>query len=101
MWENIEEYIKVSDLKQRVVYKVYARNFEYAVWDGVKYFIGVRYKFGSEYLSGEIHWDLDESYGTCKPEKVVCDVPDHIEVSIHSNELKEFLKGVKSENRQT
>lgn len=95
MWENIENYLKVSELETRKVYKVYARNFEYAVWDGIKYFIGVRNKFGSEYLSGEIHWDLDTSFGTCKPEKVFCDVPSNIEISYESKELFKFLKGLK------
>jgi hypothetical protein len=99
MWENVENYLKVPELETGKVYKVFARNFEYAVWDGVKYFIGVRNKFGSKYLSGEIHWDLDESFGTCKPEKIVCDVPPDIEITYTSKDLFNFLEGIKDDKR--
>ncbi len=69
--------IPISELKVRGVYKVKARNFHLAVWDGED-FLGVRYKFGGCYIDGELHWDCGNNNGTCKPEEYLCDLPPEI-----------------------
>ena len=75
--------IELQNLVIRNVYKVDARNFSVAVWQG-KHFIGIRYKFGSVFLSHEYHWDSDPHFGTCKPlEDTGIVVPEEIELECH------------------
>ena len=58
--------IPVADLIIGGVYLVKARNFSLGMWNG-REFIGPRFKFGDTFLDTEIHWDLDERYGTAQP----------------------------------
>lgn len=65
-------YIKREALKIGAKYKVDARNFEEATWNGTE-FIGLRTKFGCTFEDGELHYDDDPHYGTCKPIKLIED----------------------------
>lgn len=72
--------IELNNLVVRNLYKVDARNFSLAVWTG-EYFIGIRQKFNSTFLSTEYHWDTDPNFGTCKPlEDTGLSVPKDIEL---------------------
>jgi len=92
MWERIQNYLKVEELEKGKIYTVWARNFSVGVWDGEKSFLGIRYKFGSVFLDEETHWDLDSTFGTCKPEKEIGELAEAVEVKRGSKELFEILK---------
>jgi hypothetical protein len=64
------KYIKVKDLILGRKYKVDARNFSEATWNGSG-FIGLRTKFGSTFEDEELHYDDDPHYGTCKPLEII------------------------------
>lgn len=61
------EYLKIEECKQRKIYRLQSRNLAYGVFDGKNGFIGIRSKFGHEYLFTEYHYDADPHYGTVRP----------------------------------
>ncbi len=58
--------IPKDELEIGEAYKVQARNFTTAIWDG-KLFQGVRYKMGNHFIDSEDHWDDDIRNGTVRP----------------------------------
>jgi hypothetical protein len=61
-------YLKVEELKPCYLYRIKARNGTVGLWNPTKgQFTLSRYKFGDNYTFGEVHWDLDTSFGTVKP----------------------------------
>ena len=56
--------IPLKECLPRHLYRVIARNFDLAVYNGDTGFIGVREKFGNRYLDTEY---CDEGYGTVTP----------------------------------
>lgn len=91
MWEEIEEYLKPEELTKHKIYEVCARNFSIGVWNGQDKILGIRQKFTFVYVDAETHWDLDDTFGTCKPIKEIGEVPDTIRVDDCNNELFDFL----------
>jgi hypothetical protein len=83
-------YIKLSDCKDGYLYKIHARNFSYGVFlhDG---FIGIRNKFGEDYLFMEYHWDFGEPFGTVKPKQELFQLPSNIYIDEDSKELFDYL----------
>jgi hypothetical protein len=72
MRNGITEYIAKKDLIPGRRYKVAARNFAEATWDGEReLFVGLRHKFGATFLDTELHWDDDPNYGTVKPLELI------------------------------
>lgn len=70
--EHIEKWIPVEECIHGGFYKIHGRNFDYGVFVNNETahnnaFIGMRYKFGDTYLAKELHWDVDDHYGTAKP----------------------------------
>ena len=66
--EKEKTYLKVEKLKPGYLYRIKARNGTVGIWDPDKgEFVLSRYKFGSNFTFGEIHWDLSDSFGTAKP----------------------------------
>lgn len=63
------EYFPLAKCEHGRLYRLFARNFGLGVYDADSLgFIGVRQKFGHEYLFTEYHWDLGASRcGTVKP----------------------------------
>jgi hypothetical protein len=49
--------------------------------ENTKGFIGIREKFGHEYLSTEYHWDTGSPFGTAKPVELLDQVPDRVQVT--------------------
>jgi hypothetical protein len=47
-------------------YRVHARNFSIATWNG-EAFVGTRTKFGMTFEDTEFHWDDGPPHGTVKP----------------------------------
>lgn len=64
--------IQIADLKPGYLYRLKARNPELQGGKGA--FIGIRTKFGNQYLDRELHYDADPHYGTATPteELAVC-----------------------------
>jgi hypothetical protein len=61
--------IPLEDCKHGYVYKIHSRNLLLGVFDsGKKGFVGIREKFGHEYLFCEYHRDTGAPYGTVSPE---------------------------------
>jgi hypothetical protein len=60
------EYLKRDELEVGATYKVEARNFYEAVWNG-SVFKGTRVKFGDRFGAVEYHWDDGVPNGTVKP----------------------------------
>lgn len=59
------------------VYKLECRNLSFGVWDGVSGFIGVRTKFGSQFLDTEDHWNINQ--GTVRgAEDTGIDIPSEV-----------------------
>jgi hypothetical protein len=74
--------IPIDQCVVRGVYVVDARNFHLGVFNidhERPNFIGLRTKFDSTYLFGELHYDFDPHFGTCKPLKLVEMLPEGIE----------------------
>lgn len=62
------DYLKVDELKEGYLYRIKARNGTVGVWHSNKSeFLLSRYKFGHNFLFGELHWDIDKRFGTVKP----------------------------------
>jgi hypothetical protein len=55
---------KMEELIKGRIYKLECRNLLCGVWNGVNAFIGIRHKWGDEFLDTEYHWDFDDHYGT-------------------------------------
>ena len=68
-----KDYIKVPDLIVGARYRVIARNFDEATWDGIV-FKGMRHKFGKTFEDTELHYDACEHYGTCQPIELLEDL---------------------------
>jgi hypothetical protein len=91
-----DEYLKIDDCIHGSLYKIDARNFSLGVYSKIKQgFVGIRYKFGSEYLSIEFHWDTGTPYGTAKPLEYIEECPH--EVSDGNKDLFEWLKEKREE----
>ena len=66
----VKDYIGLDGLVIGARYKVIARNFNEATWDGVG-FKGVRHKFGQTFEDTELHYDTCARYGTCQPIEII------------------------------
>ena len=67
-----DNYIKIPEMKDGMIYRVIGRNYSVAMWnEESKRFYGIREKWGDEYISGELHWDADPNYGTVRPMKEI------------------------------
>lgn len=62
------KYLPVDRLIEGGFYRILARNANVGVWLPQKEGFSIaREKFGEVYLFTEIHWDVNEFYGTVKP----------------------------------
>jgi hypothetical protein len=73
--------IPLQDCEDRFAYKIYSRNLIFGVFN-VKNsgFIGIREKFGEEYLFTEYHYDTGSPFGTVTPKEKLIKAPDDIEL---------------------
>ena len=73
------EYLKIEDCKHRWLYKLDSRNLSHGVYNEAdKSFIGIRHKFGSNFLDSEYHYDTGAPHGTAMPLEVICELPAEI-----------------------
>jgi hypothetical protein len=74
-------YIPLSACKHGFLYRLNARNLIQGVFnENTNGFIGIREKFGDEYLFTEYHWDTGAPFGTVKPIELLEQVQDGIPV---------------------
>lgn len=66
--ENAREPIPLAALELGQAYEVDGRNISIGIWDG-RAFHGIRHKFGDYFIDSEIHYDLDDKYGTAQAMK--------------------------------
>ena len=81
-----KKMIPIDECKKNYVYKVMARNFQVAIFDGIGGFIGIRRKFGDRYLAVEYHWDLK---GTVHPIEEIGVYEE--EIDFYDHRMFEFL----------
>ncbi len=80
------------------LYRVRARNFRIGVWTG-EGFLGIRNKWGSEFLDTEYHWD---SNGTVRPLEALPEtVPDGIAIEGRNPDLFRWLKAMRDKYEAT
>lgn len=72
------DYIPLTQCIKGTIYKIWSRNLRIGVYDGKGGFIGIREKFGYEYLFTEYHFDTSIPYGTVKPKEVIKELPGWI-----------------------
>lgn len=88
-----QRYIPLRQCVHRSVYRIYSRNLSVGVFNRyLSGFEGIRTKYGERFLFIENHWDTGAPFGTVKPIKQVCRLPDNIVFG--SNELFRFLAGI-------
>lgn len=69
-FERLEKtkHIRLEDCKHSYLYRIYSRNLSFGVFHKKSSgFIGIREKFGYEYLFTEYHFDTGAPYGTVHP----------------------------------
>lgn len=73
--------IPLQDCEDRFAYKISSRNLIFGVFN-VKNsgFIGIREKFGEEYLFTEYHYDTGSPFGTVIPKEKLIKLPDDIKL---------------------
>ena len=73
----MDEYIPLEDCQDGFLYEIKARNFSFGVFCAkTKGFIGIRNKFGNEFLDEEFHWDTGAPFGTAKPIRMIKECPE-------------------------
>ena len=92
--QRSENYLKISELKDKHSYKIYARNAYVGIWiDDDKSFLISRYKIGpTPYLFREYHWDIGEPLGTVKPIQIIEKCPFEIKKNYDKKEEEELLQ---------
>lgn len=76
-----KSWIPMSECKHGYLYVLNSRNLGMGVFVNDKkdpQFIGIREKFGREYLTNENHWDCGPPYGTARPIQELGKVPDGV-----------------------
>ena len=82
------EYIAITDCKHRHLYQIHSRNLSYGIYnEETKGFIGIRNKFGDNFLFTEYHYDIGSPFGTVRPKKELGKIPESLE-------LKEYLGSI-------
>jgi hypothetical protein len=66
----MSDFIKIEECVNGCLYRISSRNLVVGVFRAdVKGFIGIREKFGDEYLFTEYHWDNGPPFGTVMPKE--------------------------------
>jgi len=84
-----KNYISLDECEDRAIYSLFARNLSVGVfYKEKKGFIGIREKFGEEYLFIENHWDIGAPFGSAKPLEKIGMASDDVVVATSLTELK-------------
>lgn len=96
------DWPRASECVHGGVYAIRSRNLSFGVWNSNTLgFVGIREKFGSEYLFTEYHYDTGGSFGTARPVVLVetCPIEDlaegHVKCDKHDRpvEFRHFPEG--------
>lgn len=62
------EYLTIEECEDGMTYKIDGRNFDYGVYTiKTKSFLGIRHKFGNQFIDSEEHYDCGAPHGTVFP----------------------------------
>ena len=87
------EYIPLDQCKDRFLYKINSRNLSYGVYsEETKEFVGIRNKFGEDYLFTEYHYDTGPPFGTVFPKKELIKIPDDLSLKVQIGTIDEKSK---------
>ena len=75
----MREYIKKENCIKRHIYIIHSRNLIVGLYNEIG-FIGIREKFGHEYLFTEFHTDDGPPFGTVSPKKDIGILPENIPI---------------------
>lgn len=92
MYDNIKDYTKIEDCIHNGFYHVGARNFYFGVFNKENgFFYGIRHKFGIRFIDQELHWDLNEKFGTAKPIEFIkiCPIDD---INAFDREMDDWMQ---------
>jgi hypothetical protein len=79
MIENVDNYIPIDSCKNGYVYRIFARNGIVGIFNSQdNSFTLSRFKFNSNYLFDEYHWDTGEPFGTVKPIEEIDECPENM-----------------------
>lgn len=93
-------YLSMPELKSGFSYFISARNAHVGIWiQERKSFLISRFKFDSNYLFEEYHWDVGEPYGTVKPQMEIEQAPFDINI-IKQNCNEQYCDPTKSDYRK-
>lgn len=72
---KVEKYVPLDECEDSYLYLIVARNSYLGIYNEKdKSFTISRFKFKSNFLFDEDHWDTGEPYGTVKPLEKICEV---------------------------
>lgn len=73
--------IHLNECEDRFAYRISSRNLSIGVFNlKTSGFIGIREKFGDQYLFTEYHYDTGAPFGTVTPKEKLIKLPDDIEL---------------------
>ena len=93
--------IPLDQCKSGYLYKIFSRNLSYGIFtnsDGG--FIGIRQKFGYEYLFVEYHMDLNNHCATVCPKEELCQSPFIEDDLFDDNKEKEIFQWLKDMEKE-
>jgi len=74
--EKFNEHLPIDQCKEGFLYIIDARNSKLGIYNEANNSFTIsRYKFGSNFLFEEFHWDTNPPYGTVCPLKEIMKVP--------------------------
>lgn len=87
--------IPSNQCKIGYLYRIASRNLRFGIFTGGDYggFLGIRTKFGYQYLFTEYHYDLGGHCGTVSPKEEICQSPfTEKQLDNETIEVLEWLK---------
>ena len=91
----MNNYIPLEECKHSFLYRIFSRNLRLGVFNAnSRGFIGIREKFGYEYLFTEYHWDIGDHCSTVKPKELLEECP------IDFNNEEEMFDWLKQKEKQ-
>ena len=91
--DNDMPYMKVDTLKDGYTYEICAKRANVGIWvESRGTFVIPRSKFGNIFLFEEVHWDLDEFFGTAMPIREIEKAPFNVsEYNRRDRQILDYL----------
>ena len=95
----MKKYIPIPECVNGGFYRIDSRNLSFGVYsEKTKGFVGIREKFGDEYLFTEYHYDTGPPFGTVFPEELLerCPLePNELISTIYTEEIAKTIRSSK------